>query len=181
MKHIFFILLLLCAAEGYGQSADFISLKKRNKTIKNYFSGSSISFITNSGGNFNVHIDQIRKDSLSVTEFIIGQVPTRLGVYVLDTLARYHYRFHHNEIRSVYYEKKGFSFSRSGASLMGGGLLLILGTGISYILRPGQTSLGLLGVGAGLGVIGYFLTRLQLTRYPIGKKYRLRYVAVTAN
>jgi hypothetical protein len=181
MKHFYLFILLFTAANVFAQPSDFITLKKNNKTIRTYFAGSNISFITTSGGNFNVQIDNIRHDTLFVTEYIIVQMPTRMGFYVLDTAARYKYNFHYNEIRSVYYEKKGFSFSRSGSSLMGGGALLLLASGINYLANPKKFSLPLMGAAVGLGLTGYLLTRMQNNNYKIGKKYRLNYISVKPN
>jgi hypothetical protein len=181
MKRLFLLIVLFAAAGAFAQPSDFITLKKRSKTIKTFFAGSNMSFITTSGGNFNVQIDHIRNDTLFVTEYIIVPVPTRLGVYVLDTAARYRYNFHYNEIRSVYYEKKGFNFSRSGGNLMGGGALLLVASGVSYLADRSNFSLPLMGVAAGLGLTGYLLTRMQNNNYKIGKKYRLNYISVKSS
>jgi hypothetical protein len=181
MKPVCFTILLFAAAVAAAQPSDFITLKKNNKTIKTFFAGSNISFITTSGGNFNVQIDNIRNDTLFATEYIIVQVPTRLGVYVLDTAARYKYSFHYNEIGTIYYDKKGFSFAGSGASLMGGGALLLLVSGVIYLADRSKFSLPLVGAAAGLGLTGYLLKRLQTTNYKIGKKYRLNYISVKSS
>jgi hypothetical protein len=173
------IVLLLFALPAMGQPSDFMVLKKRNnKTVKTYFQGSPIQFVTTSGGSYNAVIDNINNDSLFVSEYIIVQMPTRLGVYVLDTAARYRYRFHYNEIRSIQYEKKGFNYRNSGASLMGGSILLLLGSGVAYVMDKDNFSPELLGAAVGLGIVGYFLTRLQTNNFAIGKKYKLLYMSV---
>jgi hypothetical protein len=181
MKSLSLFILLFITANIFAQPSDFITLKKKGRTIKTFFAGSNISFITTGGANFNVQINNIRNDSIFVTEFIIVQVPTRLGVYVLDTLARYKYSFNYREIGTIYNEKKGFSFSGSGASLMGGGLLLVVLSGVNYLVNRSNFSLPLMGAAAGLGLTGYLLTRLQTTNYKIGKKYQLNYISVTPN
>jgi hypothetical protein len=181
MKSLPLLILLFATANIFAQPSDFITLKKKGRTIKTFFAGSNISFITTGGANFNVQINNIRNDSLFVTEFIIVQVPTRLGVYVLDTAARYKYSFNYKEIGTVYYGKRGFNFSGSGASLMGGGLLLLVASGVSYLADRSNFSLPLMGAAAGLGLTGYLLTRLQTTNYKIGKKYQLNYISVNPN
>jgi hypothetical protein len=181
MRHFLIIISLFCAVGSIAQPSDFISLKKKGRTIRTFFAGSNISFVTTGGANFNVQINNIQNDSLFVTEFIIVQVPTRLGVYVLDTAARYKYKFHYKEIGTVYYGKKGFNFSGSGASLMGGGLLLLVASGVSYLADRSKFSLPLMGAAAGLGLTGYLLTKLQTTNYKIGKKYQLNYISVNPN
>lgn len=182
MKSLSLLILLFTGANIFAQPSDFITLKKKGRTIKTYFAGNSISFITTSKATFfNVQINNIRNDSIFVTEFFITQVPTRLGVYVLDTVARYKYKFHYNEVGTIYYGKKGFNFSGSGASLMGGGLLLLVASGVIYLADRSKFSLPLMGAAAGLGLAGYLLTRLQTTNYKIGKKYRLNYISVNPN
>jgi hypothetical protein len=181
MKFSFLFILLFTTANIFAQPSDFITLKKKGRTIKTFFAGSNISFTTISGGNFNVQVNNIRNDSIFVTEFIIVQMPTRLGVYVLDTVARYKYSFNYKEIGTIYHDKKGFSFSGSGASLMGGGLLLLVASGVVYIADRSNFSLPLMGAAVGLGLTGYLLTRLQTTNYKIGKKYQLNYISVNPN
>jgi hypothetical protein len=182
MKSLSLLILLFTVSNIFAQPSDFITLKKKGKTIKTFFAGNSISFITTSKANFfNVQINNIRNDSIFVTEFFITQVPTRLGVYVLDTVARYKYSFNYKEVGTVYNDKKGFNFSGSGASLMGGGLLIMVISGVIYLVDRSKFSLPLVGAAAGLGLIGYFLTRLQTTNYKIGKKYQLNYISVNPN
>jgi hypothetical protein len=172
MKSLSLLILLFTGANIFAQPSDFITLKKKGRTIKTFFAGNSISFITTSNANFfNVQINNI----------FITQVPTRLGVYVLDTVARYRYGFHYKEVGTIYSDKKGFSFSGSGSSLMGGGLLIMVISGVIYIVDRSKFSLPLVGAAAGLGLIGYFLTRLQTTNYKIGKKYQLNYISVNPN
>lgn len=173
------ILLVLCfMGTTMAQPSDFITLKKRGKTIKTFFKGSTVEFSAINGSSYRVVIDDIRHDSLFVTEYIIVQMPTRLGVYVLDTATRYHYQFHYKDIRAIHYEKKGFNFRNSGYSLMGGSALLLVGSGVSYLADRDKFSPALLGAAAGLGLVGYLLTRLQITNFVIGKKYSLQYIAV---
>jgi hypothetical protein len=172
------LMVLLLVGTTWGQPSDFITLKKRGKTIKTYFKGRPVQFSATNGSSYNVVIDDIRHDSLFVTEYIIVQMPTRLGVYVLDTAARYHYQFHYKDIRVVFYDKKGFNYRNSGYSLMGGSALLLLGSGVSYLADRDKFSPALLGAAAGLGLVGYLLTRLQTTNFVIGKKYSLHYIAV---
>ena len=177
MKLLLLPILLLPIITASAQPSDFIVLKKRNQTVRNYFAGSQINFTTVNGGSFEAQVERISKDTLHVVEFIIARVPTRLGVYVLDTVARYHYRFHYKEIRSVYADKRGFNYRNSGYTLMGGAALITLGTGVSYLVDRKKTSVPLLVSGLGHGVAGYFLTRVQTTTYTIGKKYTLKYIS----
>lgn len=179
MKFLLLPILLLLTISAFAQSSDFIVLKKRNHTVRNYFPGSQINFKTVNGGDFEAYIQRIAKDSLYVVEFIIARVPTTLGIYVLDTVARYHYRFHYNEIRSVYADKRGFNYRNSGYTLMGGAALLTVGTGIAYLVDRKKTSVPLLLSGLGLGGFGYLLTKVQTTTYTIGKKYKLKYMSTT--
>jgi hypothetical protein len=181
MKTLYLFILMLVAKSIIAQPSDFFTLKKRGKTVKTFFAGSHISFVTNRGANFfNVHISNVRNDSIFVKEYLIIQVPTSYGAYVLDTAATYRYGFHYKDLATVYHDKKGFSFSGSGASLMGGGLLIMAISGVLYLVDRSQFSLQLVGVSAGLGLVGYLLSRMQNKNFKIGKKYQLNYMSVSS-
>ncbi len=170
----FFLFLPFCCT---AQSSDFLILKKKSKTLKYFYSGSNIEFVTNNGAYRNALINAIKNDSLYLQEFYVVRRPTTLGTFVLDTAGSFHYKYHYKDIHSFGPKKqKGFNISGSGAALMGGGTLLTLASGVSYLADKGKFSPGLLAAAVGLGGIGYLMNKSAGKGMIIGKKYSLQYM-----
>lgn len=166
----------------YGISAaqdDFIVLKKNLRTVKTYFTGTQIAFTT-STRYYSGRISSIQKDSIDMLEYDIRQLPTRLGVYMLDTVATYRSRIGYRDIIKIQNERKGFNFAASGASLLGGGILITaIGLGTWLFTKPGDryhASPKLIVGAAALGATGYILMKTSDKNFSIGKKYHLNYI-----
>jgi hypothetical protein len=181
MNRTLFILLLLLGNQTFSQSSDVILLKKRNKTIKRYFAGMDIDITTNTGAYISAHINQIKNDSLFLKEFVVRQMPTQLGVYVLDTVTTYYYKYHYNQVKAIGKTGRRFNFSASAASLMGGGALLVLANGVVYLVDKEKFSPALMIASASLMTIGYVMARTGDKGMVIGKKYSLVYMAIGDN
>ncbi len=170
-------LLLLFTLSGYTQSADFIIVKKRGKTIKTIYAGTNIEFTTTSRAYINAQINGIKNDTLFLQEFIIRYLPTTFGTYIIDTAGSYHYKFHYNQIATLGRKaKRGFDTKSSGAKLLGGGVLLTLASGVVYLADREKFSAPLLIASAALGTLGYFMAKGGGSSTVIGKKYTLVYV-----
>ena len=181
MKLLFLFIILFVQGRIIAQPSDFILLKKKNKTITNYYSGNTIAFTTTTGAYINATISKIKNDTIFLQEFIVRQIPTRLGVYVLDTVGMYRYQFHYNQLKSITPPGRHFNFYASGASLLGGGILITLGSGIVYLADRKKFSPELLIAGAALGIAGYFMTKNSGKGMVIGKKYKLVYVETSSD
>jgi hypothetical protein len=180
MRWISFI-LVFSFTTVYAQPSDFIILKKNNKTIRSYYAGSQIEFVSTSGAYRNALINRIVNDSIFMQEFLVRQVPTTLGFYVTDTAGSFRYTYRYDEIGSIGpKEKKGFNVKGSGAALLGGGIVLTLASGVVYLADREKFSPALLIASAGLAVAGYFMSKSGSKGIVIGKKnYRLEYIKVT--
>ena len=183
MKTAFFLFIstfIYTAVQS--QPSDFIVIKKDQRTVKSFFAGSNISFETDRGY-YSGQIKSIKKDSLFINQYDIRQLPTSLGVYVLDTVATYRLAFNYKEIIKVGKQKRrGFDWSSSGGSLLGGGTLITLAGLGSWVFTKAGTeshaSTALVVGGAALAGIGYILLRSNTSNYTIGKKYQLQYISV---
>ena len=175
------ILLAFLYLFSPAQQADFLVLRKKQHTIKSFFTGSQVNFLTR-GRSYSGLVTAIKNDSIFMTEFDIRQVPTNLGVYVLDTIARYHVSFPVKEITGVGEDQRGFNWSASGASLLGGGILLTtIGAGTWIFTKPGtryHAPYQLVIGSAILGGVGYLILKSHGSTYKFGKKYNLQYVSV---
>lgn len=171
------LLLLFFPLVSFSQSSDFIILKKKNKTIRNIFAGSNIEFVTTGGAYRDAYITGIKNDSIYLQEFVVNRIPTTFGTYMLDTAGSFRYIYHYNQIGSFGPPKqKGFNVSGSGAALMGGGILLTLASGVSYLADKEKFSPELLAAAAGLGGLGYLMNKSAGKGMTIGKKYKLQYM-----
>ena len=172
-------MLFFISSASYAQSADFIQLKKNNKTIASWYSGTTISFTAESGAFINATINGIKNDTLYLQQFIIRYLPTTIGTYIIDTAGSYHYKYHYNQVVAVgQKEKTNFNTKGSGAALFGGGVLLTLGSGVVYLADREKFSAPLLLASVGLGALGYFMAKGKKrgSGMPIGKKYKLVYM-----
>lgn len=183
MKNFFFFFTaFLFYLNCFSQPSDFIILKKDQRTLKSFFAGSHIAFETDRGI-YSGQITLVKNDSLFINQYDIRQVPTNLGVYMLDTIAMYRLGFNYSNIIKIENEaRRGFNLAASGASLFGGGVLITaVGLGTWIFTKPGTqyyASPALVITSAALGGIGYLLLKSNSSNYSIGKKYQLEYVKV---
>ena len=169
MQNIFYVLNVF-----------FILLKKKNKTIASYYAGTSIEFITKSGVYKKATIKKIVHDSIFLQEFIIHQSMTPVGFYILDTAGSFNFVYNYNDILKILIPKNNFDLKASGASLLGGGLLLTLASGVVFLADRERFSPQLMLAGAGLGALGYLLSIVSNKGIEIGKrKYRFEYIKAT--
>ena len=171
---IFFLIPLFTTA----QTADFIILKKKNKTISIFYKNSNIEFVTTQGAYRNAVINDIKNDSVFLQEFLISRRPTTLGFFVIDTLGSFRYAYNYKEIYHFGQENKKFNLAGSGATLLGGGILISLASAVVYAADNKNFSPALLAAGAGLAGVGYLMSKGANQGITIGKKhYRLQYMS----
>lgn len=178
---LFILLTLIFSTCDVTAQSDFIILKKKNKTIKTFYPGSNIQFMTKGGAYRDAVINSIRNDSIFLQEFLVRQIPTTIGTFILDTAGSFRYAYNYNDIHSFgSSEQKKFNVAGSGAALLGGGILLTLASGVVYVADRDKFSPGLLTASAGLGVLGYFMSKAGSKGIVVGKKnYRLQYMGVS--
>lgn len=182
MRILIFVISFSVSFSVTGQVSDFIILKKKDKTVKSYYTGTQIEFVTTSGVYRNGVITKVQNDSIFLREYIVRQGYTSMGFYVLDTAGSVSYAYPYKDIRRIGKESKGFNWSGSGAALLGGGILLTLASGVVYLADRDKFSPELLGAAAGLGIIGYFISKASGKGIVIGKKnYRLEYMKLNSD
>jgi hypothetical protein len=181
MYRLLIILFFFVSFGASAQPSDFIVLKKKGKTVRSYYAGTQIEFVSTGGAYRNALVNVIRNDTLYLQEFLVRQIPTTFGTYMLDTAGSFRYAYHYNEIASLGPKaKRGFNMQGSGASLFGGGILLLLGSGVVYLADREKFSPALMGGAAGLAALGYLMMKSGSKGTVIGKKgYSLHYVDMT--
>ena len=183
MKNLFALTLcLLFFFSSEAQPSDILILKKNNRTLQTFFPGNEIIFNTSSGY-YSGFIKSINHDSLFLIQYDVRQIPTSLGVYVLDTLATYRFAINYKQITGFGKNRnKKFDWPASGGALLGGGVLLTtVGLGTWLFTKPNTryyASPYLVGGAAVLGGIGYLLVKSNSKGLALGKKYSLEYIQV---
>lgn len=176
---VIFILLILFHSSVISQTSDFLLLKKNDHVITSYYSGSPISFGTTSN-TYSGIIMAIRKDSLLFRQYDIRQIPSNLGVYILDTLAVYDLSFNYHDIVTIDAKQRGFNIAGSGAALFGGGITLTTAGLVTWLLtKPGTryyASTALVVGSATLTAVGYLLLKSK-SGHKLGHKYFLEYIS----
>jgi hypothetical protein len=183
MKPAFlFTLFTCCCLLASAQASDILILKKHNRTFQTFFPGNEMTFNTSAGARSGI-IRSIHDDSLFLIYYDVRQMPTNLGVYVLDTVATYPFAVNYKEITGFgKMNKNKFDWSGSGGALLGGGLLITtVGLGTWLFTKPNSryyASPSLVGGSAALAGIGYLILKSGNKRMPLGKKYSLEYIKV---
>ncbi len=180
----FFALMIsfMCFFFCEAQPSDLLILKKNQRTLQTFFPGNEINFNTASGYYSGV-IKSINRDSLFLIYYDIKQMPTNLGVYILDTVGTYPFAINYKQITGFGKTTKNkFDLSASGGALLGGGLLITtVGLGTWLFTKPNTryyASPYLVGGAALLGGIGYLLLKSNGKGMVLGKKYSLEYIKV---
>jgi len=176
----FIIILFLLPLSLSAQPSDFIILKKKDKTIRSFYAGTHIEFVSINGAYRDAEITQIKNDSIYLQEFLVNRVPSTLGFIIYDTVGSFRYAYNYKEIKRFGKENKNFNVSGSGAALLGGGTLLALGSGVVYLADRKKYSPALLYSAVGLAGLGYFMSKAGSKGIVVGKKnYRLQYMNMT--
>ena len=179
---LLFTWFTFCIAWAQAQTSDLLILKKNDRTIRSFFPGNEIQF------NTSIHyydgvIKYITHDTLFLVQYDIRQVPTTIGIFMLDTVGTYPFSVNYKDI--IAFGKKGdknFDWSGSGGALLGGGTLItLIGLGTWIFTKPNtqyHASPYLVGGSAILAGIGYLLAKTSGKKMVIGKKYALEYIPV---
>lgn len=180
MKLLLLFIFSLSVLKLPAQQPNFILLKHKERTVATYFAGTTIKFTTVNNVNVEAKITDVRNDTLFLKAYVIRQAPTQLGIYILDT--NYYYsQYHYKEIKAIDKRGRRFDWGASGATLMGGGILLSVASGVIYLADRNKYSPGLMAASAGLFGVGYLLSKKSGKGMVIGKKYSLVYVSAGPN
>lgn len=167
---------LSCAAQS-----DLLILKKNYHTIQTFFPGSEMTFSTSSRF-YKAYVSTINNDSVFLLQYDVRQIPTTLGIYILDTVSTYRFAINYHDIKSFGKSRSGFDLNGSGAALFGGGILLATAGLITWIITKPNTQYHAspqLVIGAAvLAGIGYLLMKSGNKNMKLGKKYSLDYIKV---
>lgn len=181
MRSLFIFFSIIVLAISSSAQSDLLILKKNQRTFETFFPGSEMNFST---GNryYEAYVTSIQKDSVFLVQYDVRQVLTRLGVYILDTVAQYHFGINYRDIKSFGKNRKNFDWSSSGAALFGGGILLATAGLVTWAITKPNTeyhaSPQLVIGAAAIAGVGYLLMRTGRKNMKLGRKYTLHYIKV---
>ncbi|MBO9571677.1 MAG: hypothetical protein J7497_05645 [Chitinophagaceae bacterium] len=181
-----FLLLTMLILSGccFSQVSDMISVQKKNgQIIKNFMVGQPIELITTYNNTVEGYIDIIRDDSIFITTYDIGYIPTTYNVPMLDTLGAYGSVIAFSEISKIrIHKRQGFSRGLLPKLLMLGGA----GYLVLNLINANKTNEGLsdpstintLLISAGVFATGLILDKtLADGRYSL-KKHQIKYIRI---
>ncbi len=179
MRAFFIIILAFFYSFSVMGQSDLLVLKKKNRTIQSFFPGSEMMFYTNLRY-YDAYVTSIEKDSIFLVQYDVRQVPTNLGVYMLDTVAKYYFSISYKDILGFGRNKKNFNWAASGGALFGGGILLTTAGLATWVFSKPNTRYYArpeLVVGAAvLAAVGYLIMKKGSGNIKLGKKYTLHYI-----
>ncbi|MCO5234947.1 MAG: hypothetical protein M9933_01660 [Chitinophagaceae bacterium] len=173
LLHLLFLCLPLYAL---AQQSDFISFRKKDRTLKTFFKGMPIQFIHTSGSYVNGIIEKIDHDTLYIKQYDVRMIPTPWGTRVQDTISHYDLRFHYREIAAIPRPPRSFEFIRNGT------LFMICGGGYAFLhtfnglIQKAKISPPTLAISGAVAAAGFTMLKLRKHYYPIGEKYKIVYV-----
>lgn len=165
---------------SFSQQSDFLSFRKKDRTIKNYFKGMPIEFVHINGSGVHGIIEKIYNDTIYIKQYDVRMLSTPWGTSVQDTVGHYDLRFHYNEIAAIPRPPKAFEFVRNGTLFMiGGGGYAFLHT-FNGLIQKEKIYPSTLLISGGVAALGFTMYKLRKYYYPVGKKYSIVYVKITS-
>lgn len=179
MRFLFIFLTAFFFISSCNAQNDLLILKKNNRTVESFYPGSEMDFSTNTRF-YEAYVTSIEKDSVFLVQYDVRRVYTNLGVFVLDTVAQYHFGVNYHDIISFGKARKNFDWNSSGAALFGGGVLLTTAGLVTWIFAKPNTRYyarpELVIGAAAIAAVGYLLMKSGNKTMVLGKKYTLHYI-----
>lgn len=177
MRIVFLLLSCSLFLAAHAQT-DLLVLKKREKTIQTWSSGSYIIFRFSSGQWIEGFVRKVQNDSIWLNQVQINRLFNNWGFYTFDTSRVGIMKFHVHEIMAV--PRKDFSYNLiSNGKLFQLGSLAFLFLNIfnSVIHKEpvfAADNLPRLGAAGGVFLLGTILAKSSRTYWEMGKKYECK-------
>ena len=178
---LFFFVIISQVTIAQTSSNNFLLLKKREKTISKYFTGSTIRFFTIEGMPVEGIIERVTSDSIFLINHNIRRMQRADGAVIFDTAGSYKLLFSIGNIGSFPVGKqKGKNIITDGTlmKIAGGGYLVLNIFNTTRQGDPpfGEDNLPNVLIASGMVVTGYLLGKAWPKRFNIGKKYQIKVI-----
>ncbi|MEX6688711.1 hypothetical protein QTN47_14485 [Danxiaibacter flavus] len=175
MIKILVLATILFSAFHVQAQEDYVVLRKGNKTIQRFTSGSYIDCRLDNYQWMSGYITAIRHDSLFIRQFQVRTIGS-----ISDTSTFGIFPIHINDIKAFPKQPESFEFIKNGTLFMiGGGGYAVLNIANGLINNEEVFSgdnLTKLGIALGVAGIGVIMNVTHSDVIKVGKKYRLQYV-----
>jgi hypothetical protein len=159
------------------QGSDIIVLKKGNyRTLKTYFTGTQIHFITIAGTDVQGMIRKIEKDSLYINIYDSRPQYTIWGTSFWDTVSVSLSRYHYKEIREIMKPPQHFSFVRNGFIFIMGGFSYAFLHSVNALYLKEKIDPKTMAFSGGSVLVGLLLKKIHRNTIRIGKQHYLQYI-----
>lgn len=182
MKPLLLVCLVFFVQTTFGQSLDYLSVRKQNgRVLKNFYTGSVIFMQLADGSYLQGPVQAVRNDSVFIMLYDIRYYPTTFGTYVRDTITTSVIGARFREIKRIHLQqRRGFLKRASGSLLMiggGGYLALNVLNGAFYELPlTDSRNLRRIGTAAGAFGLGFLFRKLFATDGFSKRKHNLVYI-----
>ncbi len=177
------LLLFIGFVSATCAQTDMIILKKRNKTVQRYYTGSFISLQLNNEQRTNGYIKKLKQDTIYLIPVQEKLIVNFLGMLVTDTVVLNTIKISLRSIHAVPKEEESFSYIKDGSlfQILSGGYIVLnlINAATSKEQLLGSNNAKRLGTAAGVFGIGSVMHVLHNHSYIIGKKYHLQIIQLT--
>lgn len=171
------IIFAICTCTLHAQ-ADMLVLKKKNKTIQRFYTGSPVSVRLADGFWLNGIIRKMKEDTLVIQPMVERIGVTYFGSNVVDTTYMNNISVAVNQITGVPRENESFVYIRDGTLLQIGGAgytaLNVINTATQNEKLFDETNTKRLIGGVSAFAVGTAMKLMYKKYLPLGKKYSLR-------
>lgn len=167
------------------QVPDFISVKKRNGiSVKNYYAGTDISFVTKDNRRYDALIDRIVNDSIFLRYYDLYQYPNIFGTTSYDTVTTYILPVYYKNIKQILLPNLSYRNSllrRLGIYATTGGFgygVLNVANGLLQKAKPlfDNRNARNVAISTAVGLAGVYLQRRHGRNKQNYKRYKIVYV-----
>ncbi|HEV7331924.1 MAG TPA: hypothetical protein VGN63_12865 [Flavisolibacter sp.] len=182
MKPLLLVCLLFFVQTIFGQSLDYISVRKQNgRVLKNIYTGSVVLMQLTDGSYLQGPVQAVRNDSVFVIWYDIRYYPTNFGTYVRDTITTTVTGTRFQDIKRIHLEqRRSFLKQAAGPLLMigGGGYLAlnVLNGALYELPLTDSRNLRRIGTAAGAFGLGFLFRKLFASDGFSKRKHSIVYI-----
>jgi len=171
------LLIIFSCLSTYSQHSDIIVFKKRNsKTIKTYFPGIQIHFVSIAGNEVEGMIKKIVKDSIYINIYDSRPQYTIWGSSFWDTVSVSLSKYHIKEIREIVKPPQRFAFIKNGFIFIAGGVGYAILHSVNALYLKEKIDPKTIGFSAASIVTGIILKKINRNTITLGKRHYLQYI-----
>ena len=171
------LLISILCLSSYAQQSDIIVFKKGNsRTIKTYFPGIQIHFVSIAGNEVEGMIKKIVKDSIYINIYDSRPQYTIWGSSFWDTVSVSLSKYHIKEIREIVKPPKRFAYIKNGFIFIAGGVGYAILHSVNALYLKEKIDPKTIGFSAASIATGIILKKFNRNTITLGKRHYLQYI-----